>query len=518
VIRLGLARRSFALWLGALTLLALVVRLAIIASPLGELDADEAVVGLMARHIALNGERPVFYYGQPYMGSLEAFSAAPLFALFNSSAVLLKLVPLAYSVGFLVLSAVLARRLFGNGPALVTAAYLAVPPAMWATWSVKARGGYAEVLCLGEALLLLSLWLAEPPRPPWGALPCGLVAGLAVWTDLLAVVYVIPAGLYLLARRRRWSAAEVALGLAGCLIGAAPLVVDNLTQGFETSSVMSGPEGVGVDVLDELRRFFRVALSMLAGTGRPIPPPTLALDLDRSVPTAGPLPLVAPVILALVGVVAWHAPALRRLLTRAPGADSEPAILVLLALTVPAVLAVTPYGYFVAEPRYALPLYSTVPLLANVVCRLPRLLSRAVPGLLLVLNLVNIVATAREYARPPGTIDTTPANRETLVDYLLGHERHQMYTDYSIAYTTMFESREVVQAAVVAGGPNRYLPSADNVVRTPNAVWVFLRDSEADQQFVARLREVGGSASAATVADYHVYFDVPSSEALLPPT
>ena len=32
---------------------------------------------------------------------------------------------------------------------------------MWAVWSTKARGGYAELLFLGEALLLATLELAE---------------------------------------------------------------------------------------------------------------------------------------------------------------------------------------------------------------------------------------------------------------------------------------------------------------------------------------------------------------------
>src|SRR5207249_4663737 len=133
--------------------LGLAVRLAIMLSPLGELDGDEAVVGLMARHIAFLGEPPVFYYGQPYLGSLEAFSAAPLFTLFDSSTLALKLVPTIYSLGFLAVSALVARRLFGTGPALATAVYLALPPSMWAVWSTKARGGYAELLFLGEALL-----------------------------------------------------------------------------------------------------------------------------------------------------------------------------------------------------------------------------------------------------------------------------------------------------------------------------------------------------------------------------
>src|SRR5919197_4146967 len=100
--------RAFRIGLAGLLLVGLAVRLAVIGSPLGEIDGDEAVVGLMARHIALLGERPVFYWGQPYLGSLEAFSAAPLFRVLHSSSLLLKLVPTTYSLGFLALSAVLA--------------------------------------------------------------------------------------------------------------------------------------------------------------------------------------------------------------------------------------------------------------------------------------------------------------------------------------------------------------------------------------------------------------------------
>ena len=144
--------RAFQVGLAGLLLVGLAARLAVIGSQLGEIDGDEAVVGLMARHIAFLGERPVFYWGQPYLGSLEAFSAAPLFRVFDSSTVVLKLVPTAYSLGFLALSAILTRRLFGTGAALATAAYLALPPAMWAVWSTKARGGYAELLFLGQAL------------------------------------------------------------------------------------------------------------------------------------------------------------------------------------------------------------------------------------------------------------------------------------------------------------------------------------------------------------------------------
>ncbi len=57
--------RVFEIGLAVALVMGLVWRLAIVASPLGEIDGDEAVVGLMARHIAFLGERPVFYWGQP---------------------------------------------------------------------------------------------------------------------------------------------------------------------------------------------------------------------------------------------------------------------------------------------------------------------------------------------------------------------------------------------------------------------------------------------------------------------
>src|SRR5438105_2160408 len=233
--------RAFGIGLIVALLVGLALRLAVIASPLGEIDGDEAVVGLMARHIAFLGDRPVFYYGQPYLGSLEAFSTAPFFRLFDSSTFVLKLVPTVYSLGFVGMSALLARRLFGNGPAMATAAYLALPPAMWAVWSTKARGGYAELLFLGEALLLATLVLAGSRAWTIAAF-WGLLVGLSLWTHLLAVVYVLPALVYLILRRRKcWALKEIGVAALGVALGLAPLIFDNLAHGWPTLIALTQP-------------------------------------------------------------------------------------------------------------------------------------------------------------------------------------------------------------------------------------------------------------------------------------
>lgn len=61
-------------------LIEILVRVWLIVHTLGVMSGDEAMVGLQAEHI-LRGELPVYYYAQPYMGSLEAYLAALIFKL-----------------------------------------------------------------------------------------------------------------------------------------------------------------------------------------------------------------------------------------------------------------------------------------------------------------------------------------------------------------------------------------------------------------------------------------------------
>jgi 4-amino-4-deoxy-L-arabinose transferase-like glycosyltransferase len=495
----------------------LALRLATIASPLGDIDADEAVVGLMARHIAFLGERPVFYWGQPYLGSLEAFTAAPFFRVFDSSTLLLKLIPTAYSLGFLALSAILARRLFGTPAALATAAYLALPPAMWAVWSTKARGGYAELLFLGQAVLLATLALAQS-RSRRLALLWGILAGLAFWTHLLAVVYIVPAAIFLiLGRRMKWSIPEASLAITGGLLGMLPLLVDNVANRFLTLGALLQPPDLPLDLGAQFLRFFRVGVPVLLGLGQPTTSQAM-FDQDWMQRPAAHIWVVVVVLVLLAAALARYVTALRRLV--ACGADrlSEPALLLMVALVVPPTVALTRFGYFVSEPRYMLPLYAVVPLLAGALfaARIPLRVRFAVIGGVLAFNLWSLGSTDPRLWRPEDTLNSSVETRAALVQHLVAEDRHQIYTDYWIGYPIMFETRETVLAYVISGGFNRYFPPADNVQRTPNPAWVFTPGVEAERTFLADLAAVGGQAQESDLAAYRVYTDVQPLAAMRP--
>jgi 4-amino-4-deoxy-L-arabinose transferase-like glycosyltransferase len=123
--------------------IALLVRALLIARAPGILDGDEALVGIQAERIAAGTEHPlpVFFYGQPYMGALEAYLAAGLFRLVGPSVPALRLVPLFFALLLVALTYELARRVAGRPAASVAALLAALPPLYVGVWSVKARGG-----------------------------------------------------------------------------------------------------------------------------------------------------------------------------------------------------------------------------------------------------------------------------------------------------------------------------------------------------------------------------------------
>ena len=91
-------------------LIALLLRLWLVAHAGGVVNGDEALVGIQAQHI-LRGERPIYFYGQVYMGSLEAYLIALLFALFGSSAWALRAEPIILSLLIVWLTCKLAALL-----------------------------------------------------------------------------------------------------------------------------------------------------------------------------------------------------------------------------------------------------------------------------------------------------------------------------------------------------------------------------------------------------------------------
>lgn len=204
-------------------------------------------MGLAALHIGQGRALPIFFYGQHYMGTLEAYLAAPLIALTGPSLLALRLPTLLLYVALLVGAYHLSRRLFTPGFAVATVGFLAFAADRTVKNQLIAGGGYPEGSPAAVALMLLAVGLGTGPRPAPLTPPrrllafaaWGLVAGLLVWNHWLGVPYLVAAAVVLVLGVRRELLGRAGLAtVVGFLIGSAPLIAHNLRAPITERSPM----------------------------------------------------------------------------------------------------------------------------------------------------------------------------------------------------------------------------------------------------------------------------------------
>jgi len=168
-------------------------------------NSDEAVVALMARHI-MQGARPIFFYGQAYMGSLDAWLVAFGFWLFGENVWVIRLVQGLLYMGVLVTTAKIGEIGLGSKRAGIIAVWLlAVPNVIVTLYTTVSLGGYGEALLLGNLIILLGLQISaavdqERPVKGWRYLLWGFIVGLGLWVFGLSLVFSIPMGILMLYR------------------------------------------------------------------------------------------------------------------------------------------------------------------------------------------------------------------------------------------------------------------------------------------------------------------------------
>jgi len=193
-------------------LLAVIIRVWLIARTHGVIDGDEVLVGVQAEHI-LRGELPIYFYGQPYMGSLEAYLVAILIAIAGPSAWTLRGEPILLSLVLVWLTWKLAAALadaaqlppYAKRTFMTIAALLAaIPPLYDGILELRTYGGYIETFILTLLLLLSALqltrrWHAGASQRElalrWAGI--GFVIGLGFWIYPLIISAIIAAATWI---------------------------------------------------------------------------------------------------------------------------------------------------------------------------------------------------------------------------------------------------------------------------------------------------------------------------------
>lgn len=436
--------------IGLCALTGLAIRLALFVRAGWRYDYDEGMVGLQVLHI-LRGARPVFHPGQPYLGALESYLIAPVFAAFGANAVTLKLVPWALAGVYVATTGWLGWRAYGRRVGVLAALLAACAPSYLQITGTKTWGATAETLTLGNAALIAASYAVDKRQPAAirqrSLIALGAITGIACWVSWLIAFYAVAIALVLLGwgrapvRRAWWPA------LLAFLVGSSPLWAYNLTHHFVTFRYLLGDQG---DTLGNLPAVLDHLTYDLA--------PRLVSNDPRWPVLSWPAIWWLQIVYegGLLGMAVW--------VWRSPWGEQRRSVrlmLALFALSVPLIYVLSGYGNralnefgFDATGRYVLMIHSVLPIGAAALAgwlgrrrAWRRVLAVAVLTSVVGLNLLGIIRTdpVRGFASPYYT--RQPVTLVPLIRFLDREGIHHVWTDVGIAHVLMFATQERILAA-----------------------------------------------------------------------
>lgn len=485
-------------------------------------NADEAVVALMARHV-LHGERPLFFYGQAYMGSLDAYLVAAGFWVFGQQVLVLRAVQALLYCGTIAALYCALREFFPSPRQAWTAALLLSLPSLDLTlYTTVSLGGYGEALLIGILALWVALHMSGHGPTLLGSALLGFLTGLGLWVFPLSAVFTLPS-LVLAARTSIQRAAPRRIGLLAAalviaaLIGGTPWLIGWRELGSSTLHEILGSTLAGISSGSYLDQVWTRALNLMLFA------PTVVFGLRAPWNTQLLVVPLLPLILAAdLGVLLFGIAQLRVPDGRRPARWTMFASGILLIL----VFVATPFG---SDPsgRYFLPLgflfaVTSVELVGWLNARRPHWGSVLV-GLLLFFNACSTVQAA---ANPPGI--TTQFDPETQVNmhdlpevirFLEQDGETRGYTNYWVEYPLAFLSQE--QLLFVAKLPyhsdgrysprdDRYAPYDALVQSAPKVAYITTGGGPLDALLRNRFERMGVSYREEQIGDFLVFYHLSS--------
>lgn len=464
----------------------------IVVSQVGRMDADEAVWGLMAKHV-LDGELPTFFWGQTYGGTLEAFLSAPFVAVFGAHKLTVEIVPILLHVAAALLVWRIGRRFLAEPLARVAAALYWVWPAYSLWKSTKAHGFYAAGTVLVLLAILLAFRLFERVTARDVAL-LGVVAGAGWWTTPQTIVVLVPVLVWLLVSRPAVFR-SVYLLVAGALVGAAPWIVYSARHGWATTVSGSTVDSVGV-WLDHLTGIFRRGWPAILGLRVPWQQDWL---LSPWVGRA----LYAAVILGFVWLFARVMFGKKR--------ELHAQTLLLILAMFPLILASSSDGFYTAEPRYFHLLVPVVVLLVvYALGRWTATIATIAVTLAVILSATGLALMARyetTAVHVPVPVELPP-DVSPAIEVLEENDVRHVHTHYWISYLITFLTDERIIASPDTDTV-RNAEWAAEVAADPEAAHVFVMGSGLEGPYVESLEAAGTPYERIEAEEFVVYLPHP---------
>jgi len=499
-------------------------------------NSDEAIVALMARHI-YHGNIPNFFYGQAYMGSMDAILVALGFRIFGQYIWVIRAVQSTLFLGTVATTALLGYKLFrSKSIALISGLLIAVPPVNITLYTTVSLGGYGEMLLIGNLLLLSGLSFIykvkgegfKPDRSFFvGLIVWGIGTGFGFWVIGLSLVYTIPVVFVLFweiikTANLKLVFKSAALILAGATIGSMPWWAFTIGDGFAVLiSELTGGAIANINSSSELLQTLERFGNMILFGG------TVILGLRPPWDVRWLMMPILPFILIFWLAVLFFS--IKKI--RTDKIQSELSIVRLIGAVLLAGFILTPYG---SDPsgRYFTPLMVPMALFGAdfVVSQFSEkyILQAGILFLVLSFNLGGTVQSILDY--PPGLTTQFDAitqidhrHMDELMDFLEEKEIYRGYSNYWVSYPLAFLSGEEIifvprlpyhEDFRYTARDDRYAPYGDIVLTAEKIAYITTNHATLNSYLRLQFKDRSITWREKRIGDYFVFYDL--SETILP--
>lgn len=472
-------------------------------------STDEAYVGLMAKHILI-GEFPLLYWGTGYQGPLESYLAAPIIALIGLTRLSVRLIPFLFSILFLFVTYILARRLFDKETAVFSLLFVSIPPAYLLMSGVLAISPYDHlILIVGSLILLISYTtvyrghMEINPR----VFITGLLGGIGFWMHMIVAPYILTSLIIIivgflsikyrpLSKRIFTGAVGIISYVIGFFIGSLPLWIHNIPNHFESFRLARSTSLTGM--FERLKSLSSFTLPSIVGFHSPY-----YIDSTHFFHLSKILSIFLLGVFIIIAVLLLYS--IRR--------NRSISFLILFSVLVIISFVRTERSNWWSV-RYLMPLYNAFPILCGYTVAKIRKSSKVLSGFVIIIILLSNLHGIIGIYKIWGGKDTVERLLDLpytgkLIGFLKKERIKGVYVHYWLSYRLNFESdEEIIFSPAYDERFGRYRPPyLDRVSSEDNVAYLFYRGfGIPEENFEENLKALGGSYKKEEIGPYTIFY------------
>jgi hypothetical protein len=191
-------------------------------------ESDQAIFGLMSKHIAQGKQWPVYIYGERYSGTLYSILSAPIvhFWWSQTSVLPMRVLEIVLLFPVLALFTLLSRQAFSRRTVLLSLLIAAVPGWIVLIFTAQPSANFSLRMLFTFAIVALSLFFpTSPAKALVAAFGMGLLFGVGMWTHSSFLLSIAIVAMLWFLRSPEWAAVlETRKKWQGILLRLLPLL------------------------------------------------------------------------------------------------------------------------------------------------------------------------------------------------------------------------------------------------------------------------------------------------------